>query len=364
MVISLLPKNIINLSKNSSTDRNSSIEEKVQGIEYGGVLEGEVGNKEENNEIPSKNEVHSKYGIVVTDNQYGKITQYAFSQTSNDGIYDKRDEDISGQRDLRLNLPELPEEFKKYELFTTTRISIYSQRKANKNRTPNLFDFTHKNRTNEYQSVYDGIKEYLKEELGNRQNKYDKVPKNRIKDLFANDSNNGFNNSLGSLEDIVETEVGEGSMIFENGERYGQQIKDSDEVIEVYKKFKESEFAKAAVKSGLKKIPEYEGYASIDLGENVLAAVISYEGKEILAVNRRYQEDILKNQELYNRVFVHEAIHRLGDKSEHSTRLKEQKIYDRIASDNGVGEVEQMLGKGYSRQVGMELRNPKSYELN
>ncbi len=350
MVMNLFPTNLINLVKDRSNSikGNINIEEKIQGVEYGGVLEGEVRNKEGNEEMPSKNEAHSKYGVVIRDNRYGKLTEYAFSQTNNDGIYDKRDEDISKQRDLRLNLPELPEEFKKYEQFTTTRINIYSPRRADKNRTPNLFDFTHKNLTHEYQSVYEGIKDYLKEELGSK-------PLNRI---------NNRNDKIGSLENIIKTEIGDGSIIFENGEKYGDGIKDSEELIEVYKKFKESEFAEAAVKYGLKEIPEYDGYASIDLGENVLAAVIRYGDKEVLAVNKKYQEDILKNPELYNRVFVHEAIHRLGDKSEHSTRLKEQKIYDRIANDTEIEEVEKMLGERYSNHVGIELQNPKSYELN
>ena len=349
MVISLFPKNLINLSKDSFT--KSSIEQKVQGVEYGGVLEGEVGNKEIYEEMPSKNEVHSKYGVVIRDNQYGKITQYAFSQTKNEGIYDKRDEDISKQRDIRLNLPELPEEFKKYDKFTTTKINIYRQREKNKNRTKNLFDYSHKNKTSEYQFVYEGIKDYLKEELGSK-------PQNRINNRI------GSNDKIGSLEEIVDTEVGNGSIIFENGEKYGEGIRDSEEVIQVYKKFKESEFAKAAVKYGLEEIPEYDGYASIDLGENVLAAVIRYGNKEVLAINSKYQEDILKNPELYNRVFVHEAIHRLGDKSEYSTRLKEQKIYDKIAKDTEIGEVEKMLGGKYSSRVEMELRNPRAYEMN
>ena len=348
MVFNLCPTNLINLSRGSSKPiftsvdnrRNTSIDDKVKGNEV-----------DENSEQAQKsNQVYDQYGgKVVRDDEYGTVIEYVLAS-----IYDKNTEakgeketereDISGQKYIQ-HLPELPEDLKKYMQYKIVKVKINRERNLNKNRIPNLLDYTHKNKTKEYQFVYEGIKDYLKDELSK-------------KDSSKTDRR------LGSLDELVDTEIGEGSIVFENGEKYGQNIKDSEELIEAYKKFEESEFAKGIVKHGLKEIPKYDGYASLDLGENVLAAVISYGDKEVLAINSRYQEKVLQNPELYNRIFVHEAIHRLGDKSEYSTRLKEQKIYDRIANDKDIGEIEKMLGGRYSSQVDMELQNPKSYEMN
>ncbi len=365
MAFNLFPTNLVNFSTDSSTfiHRGTSIHRGSVSIEDK-IDRNEAESSQE--KTPETNSYEQYGGKIVKNDEHGTIIEYALAS-----IYDKNTEekegketereDISGQRDIWLNLPELPDEFKKYMQYKIVKVNINRTRNRNKNRIPDFLGYSHKNKTREYLHVYEGVKDYLKEELG-KQNLQNNRMGGRTGDRPG--TRDKIEHNLGNLEDIVETEIGDGSIVFENGEKYGLEISDSEEVVEVYKKFRDSEFAQAAVKYGLKEMPEFDGYASLDLGDNVLAAVITYGDKEILAVNKRYQKEILNNQELYNRIFVHEAIHRLGNKSEYSTRLKEKDIYDRIANDKDIGEIEKMLGGRYSCQVGMELQNPKSYEMN
>ncbi|MEK6874651.1 MAG: hypothetical protein AABX52_02775 [Nanoarchaeota archaeon] len=123
---------------------------------------------------------------------------------------------------------------------------------------------------------------------------------------------------------------------------------------DAYKSFRSSDVGKEAAKE-LGNV-EYNGYAMMDFGDSVIAAVISYNtGEKILAWNSRYRhvlENPQQHKDLFLEAMVHEMRHGSGDLDERSTYNFVGNFFSKLAHKVGSymsGLYEKIAGVSYKK---------------
>lgn len=144
-----------------------------------------------------------------------------------------------------------------------------------------------------------------------------------------------YNNILDYLRSETRSpDAGEGGIIFaDTGECYGskEDIAGADRLLQRYEAFADSEIGQQLFKD-LGGKPKFDGYAFMNLGKGMLGAMVSVDGKKILAINKQYAGQ-LEGTAMETYMLAHEAVHGLGEKSEYRTDSKLYNSFSKAAAN-------------------------------